>query len=255
MLIRGLFVALAGFSFIFLPGVIVSTLVRRNIRYETNLLLWGMGIMVITLFPSLYLTSLLRLIIFKEHSPGMNELYAFSLLGSFIAAIFLAGGIYLFIHFRRVNPENLLSTGILIGLGIGLLTNIFQGISLVGQGFRLVLGDMSLPGMDLLASQAWLDLLVKLVGLNIYRIALVAYNATLAGFVSLALLQKRLRWFWLAIFLNTVIMWIYTAIGLAWGTESVLANLIALVYEAGLGFLALTWLFRQTSNPPEKTVN
>jgi hypothetical protein len=245
LILRGLVVAFGGFTFIFLPGVILSALTRRNLRFDTNLLLWGMGVLVITLFPALFVTSLLRIMIFGDRAPEPAMLYVFALLGSLIAAVFLEVGKYLFLRWRNIPPPNLLEGGILIGLGVGLLTNVFQGIGLVGAGFRLVLGDTSLPDLATIASQPWVELLVGLVALNAYRIALVAVSACTGVLVAQALLHKQQRWLWLAVLINAVTAWSYNAIGLALGEEGLTANLVVLVYEAGLAALALYWLIQQ----------
>jgi hypothetical protein len=245
LILRGLVVAFGGFVFIFLPGVLISALTRRSLRFDTNLLLWGMGALVVTLFPALFVTSLLRILIFGESAPGTGMLYFFALLGSLIAALFLEGGKYLLLRLRNIPPPQLLDSGILIGLGVGLLTNVFQGISLVGAGFRLALGDSSLPGLTTIASQAWGELLAGLVALNAYRIALVAVSACTGALVAQALLYKQQRWLWLAVLINAVTAWSYNAIGLALGKTSLTANLVVIAYQAVLGALALYWLIRQ----------
>jgi len=250
LILRGLIVALGGFVFIFLPGIFIAILTRRNLRFETNLLLWGMGILVVTLFPAIFLTSLLRMIIFGERAPEAGMLYVFLFLGSLIAAIFLEGGKYLLLRWRQIPTAKLLSNGIMLGIGVGLLTNVYQGISLIGAGFRLVLGDTSTPDLIKIASQAWFDLIMGLVALNVYRIALVAISAALGGLVAYALIEGRQRWLWLAVLINAVSAWSYSAIGQALGNDSLVANIIVLLYQGVLAVLAMLWLMRQMSDAP-----
>jgi hypothetical protein len=250
LILRGLIVALGGFVFIFLPGVFISILNRRNLRSETNLLLWGMGILVVTLFPAIFLTTLLRMIIFNERAPEAGMLYAFLFLGSLMAAVFLECGKYLLLRFRQVPTAKLLGSGIMLGLGIGLLTNVYQGFSLIGAGFRLVLGDTSTPDLAKIASQAWLDLIMGLVALNIYRIAFVAISAALGGLVAYALIEGRQRWLWLAVLINAVSAWSYSAIEQALGNENLAANIIMLLYQGILAVLAVFWLMRQSPDSP-----
>jgi hypothetical protein len=246
LILRGFIVAFGGFVFIFLPGAFISILSRRNLRFEMSLLLWGMGILAVTLFPAIFLTSLMRMIIFGKLAPEGGMLYVFLLIGSLLAALFLEGGKYLFLRWRQTPTESLLGSGILLGLGVGLLTNVYQGISLVGAGFRLVLGDTSTPDLAKIASQAWFDLILGLVALNVYRIALVAISAALGGLVAYALINGRKRWLWLAVFINTVFAWSYSAIGLALGNDSLTANVIMFIYQGILAVLSLRWLMRQT---------
>jgi hypothetical protein len=250
IILRGLIVAIGGFVFIFLPGAFISVLTRRNLRFETNLLLWGMGVLVVTLFPAIFLTSLLRMMIFGQHVPEASMLYVFLFLGSMIAAVFLEGGKYLVLRWRQISTAKLLGNGIMLGIGVGLLTNVYQGISLVGAGFRLVLGDLSTPDLVKIASQAWLDLILGLVALNVYRIALVAISAALGGLVANALINGRLRWLWLAILINTVSAGSYSAIGLALGNDSIIANAIVFLYQGVLAVLAVLWLMRQAPDLP-----
>jgi len=255
LILRGLIVALGGFVFIFLPGAFIAILTRRNLRFETNLLLWGMGVLVVTLFPAIFMTSLLRMMIFGERAPEAGMLYAFLFLGSLLAAIFLEGGKYLLLRWRQIPTAKLLGNGIMLGIGVGLLTNVYQGFSMIGAGFRLVLGDTSTPDLAKIASQAWFDLILGLITLNVYRIALVAVSAALGGLVAHALINGRLRWLWLAVLINTVSAWSYSAIGQALGNDSLVANVIVLLYQGALAVLAIFWLMRQVSDaphPPEK---
>jgi hypothetical protein len=254
LILRGLIVALGGFVYIFLPGAFISILARRNLRFEANLLLWGIGVLVVTLFPAIFLTSLLRMMISGERVPEGGVLYAFLFLGSLIAAIFLESGKYLLLRLRQIPTEKLLGNGIMLGIGVGLLTNVYQGFSLIGAGFRLVLGDTSTPDLAKIASQAWLDLVLGLITLNVYRIAFVAISAALGWLVAHALIEGRQRWLWLAVLINTVSAWTYSAIGQALGNDSLVANIIVLLYQGILAVLAVFWLIRQApeaSHTPE----
>ncbi len=245
LILRGLVLTTGGFLFIFLPGLIISLLTRRSLRFDTNQLLWGMGVMVVTLFPAMFLTSILRVLLLGNQVAGLAALLQFALLGSLIEAFFLEGGIYLLMRWRHVPPEKLAGTGILLGFGVGLLINVFQGFSLVGAGIRLAFGDVSMPDLARVASQSWTDLLASLMAMNVYRIALVAVSAVLGALVARALLTTRKGWFWLAVAFNTALAWSYTAIGLVLGTESLAANLVVIIFEAIVAGFAIWWLIRQ----------
>lgn len=255
LILRGLIVALGGFIFIFLPGAFVAILGRRNLRAENSLLLWGMGVLVVTLFLAIFLTTLLRMIIFGERAPESGMLYVFLFLGSLVAAIFLECGKYLLLRFRQIPTARLLGSGITLGFGIGLLTNVYQGISLIGAGFRLVLGDTSTSDLARIASQAWFDIILGLLALNVYRIALVAISAALGGLVAYALIEGRQRWLWLAVLINTASAWSYSAIGQALGNENLVANIIVLLYQGILAALAVLWLMRQSPDTSSLTEN
>lgn len=245
LILRGLIVALAGFSFIFLPGAIVSFPSRRGLHFEPNILLWGMGVLFVGLFPAYFLTSLLRMVLFGDRFPESTMLLAFSFLASLVAAVFIEVGKYLVLRWRLIPPPRLLGSGIMLGIGVGLLTNVFQGISLVSAGFRLALGDHSAPDLAGIASQAWTDLILSLLALNIYRIAVVSLSAALGGLVAQALLRARLRWLWVAVLINAVAAWSYSAIGAGLGNDSLGAIVAALVYQGVVAGFALYWLIRQ----------
>lgn len=254
LVIRGLIVAFSGFVFIFLPGIIVSLLTRRGLRFDTKLLLWGMAVLVVTLFPAYFITILLRLMVFGESMPQSVMQYAFIFLGSLITALFLEGGKYLLLRLLKISIPELPVSGIWVGLGIGLLTNVFQGLSLAGAGFRLVLGDISMPDLVKIAEQAWGDLLIGLVALNVYRIALVALSAVLGWLVAHALVKGQRRWFWLAVGINAITAWSYAAVELALQDQTLIANFIIIVYQAVLAALALRWLMQKISDIPQQPV-
>ena len=75
LFLRGILVVIGGLAFVFLPGAVIATLTKRDLRYESSLLLWGMGILLICLFPALFLTSLLRMIFFGQGDPTPAMLY------------------------------------------------------------------------------------------------------------------------------------------------------------------------------------
>jgi hypothetical protein len=93
LILRGLVLTTGGFLFIFLPGLIISLLTRRSLRFDTNQLLWGMGVMVVTLFPAMFLTSVLRVLLLGNQVAGLAALLQFPFLID--RSLFLEGGIYL----------------------------------------------------------------------------------------------------------------------------------------------------------------
>lgn len=239
LILRGLIIVISGFLFIFLPGTMISLLTRRSLHFSSNLLLWGMGVMVVALIPALFLTSALRVLILGNRVAGLNQLLLFTLLGSLISALFLEGGKYLFLRWRKISTELLLGSGIMLGFGVGLLTNVFQGISMVGAGLRLTFGDTAQPELAQMASQPWINLLTSMAALNIYRIALVAVSAVLGGLVARALITHQQRWLWLAVLINAAAAWGYTGIGLVIGNDSLAGNLVAILFEGILAVLAI----------------
>jgi len=243
LILRGSIIVISGFLFIFLPGTLISLVTRRSLHFSSNLLMWGMGVMVMALIPALFLTSVLRVLILGNRVVGMSQLLLFALLGSLISALFLEGGKFLFLRWRKISTELLLGSGIMLGFGTGLLINVFQGISMVGAGLRLTFGDTAQPELAKMASQPWVNLLTSLLALNAYRIALVAISAMLGGLVARVLITRQQRWLWLAVLINTAAAWAYTGIGLVLGNDSLTGNLAAILLEGLLAALAIRVLF------------
>jgi hypothetical protein len=170
-----------------------------------------------------------------------------ALLGSLLMAAFLEGGKYLFLRWRKIDASRLLDSGAMIGLGVGVVTNVFVGMGLIGSGFRLIFGDTSTPDLAAIANQPMLNLVVSLLALNVYRMALVAVSACLGALVARALIQQQLGWLSLAVAISALTAWGYTSIGLALGAETLAGSLAVIVYEGVLAFIALRWLISQLS--------
>ncbi len=253
LIVRGLVVAAGGLAFLFLPGVLISFLTRRDMRFETSSLLWGMGLFLVTLFPALFLATTISGIVTRRETPTLPQQYGLYLLQTALEALFLLGGLYLLLRWRKVAPEKLLDTAMLLGLGAGLMTDVFLGLGLVGAGFRLVFGDTSTQDLASIATQPWPNLATSLIALNVYRVALVAVTTALAALASRSLMAGgQRRWLWIAVAIHALVAWGYNAIGLALGSDALPAHLVAIVYEGALAALALFWLTRQMANLPRE---
>ncbi len=242
LFLRGLVVALSGVIFIFLPGSAVALIHRRGIAYERMLLLWGMAVLVVAFLPANFLISLGRQIALTGREAGPATPYLVALAGSLLTALFIEGAKYLLLRWRKVPPEALLAAGVMVGLGVGLLTKVFQGFILLGAGIRLLLGDTSTAELAAIAAQGWPSLIVNLLALITDRVALVMVSAALGALVALALHSGQVRWLWLAVAVNAAFNWVYTAIGLSLGTDNLTANLLVIGYESLLATLAFYWL-------------
>lgn len=253
LFLRGLVVAIGGMAFIFLPGAVIGVLSRRGLRYESTLLLWGLAVLAVALLPSFFLTNMIILFTQGDRAPGPVTPYWNGLLGGILTALFVEGAKYLLLRWRKIAPANLLQSGVMLGLGVGLLTKVFQGLILLGAGIRLIFGDTSTEDLAAIAARRWPDLLVSLAALITDRFALVMVSAALGALVARALIAKRLRWLWLAVVLNAAYNWVYNAIGLALGADSLIASALIIVYEGALAVLVLRWLSGEiaASPPPE----
>jgi len=262
LILRGLVVAASGFLFIFSPGLPMSLLMRRSRSpsFNRDLLFWGIGAWLVALLPSLFLQSLLRQSL--QNSPTPRDLsgqpigYVLTLAGAFLTAFFVAGAMYLVLRRTRrdVPPEQLYPNGLVLGFGVGLIAQVFTGLSLVGAGFRLMFGDTSTETLAALTRVSWLELVLALLALILFRPALLVVSAARGVLVARAL-NERLRFFWLAVLVEAVFTWAVLALQLALGGDSPgqvlvggvdpLTSVVTILYYLLAFGLAYSWLLAQ----------
>ncbi len=219
--------AASGFFFIFSPGLPMSLLLRggRGPAIDRGSLYWGIGVGLIAVVPSLFLQSLLRQIVQADVAPralaGQPSDYALTLVAALITASFVAGGIYLVLRLRRraAPADGLLPNGLALGFGVGLIAQVFTGLSLVGAGFRLMFGDASNPTMVSLGQISLLGLLIGLLPLILFRPALLVVSAARGVLVARSLVDGP-RFFWLAVLVDAAFVWGVVALQLALGGEN-----------------------------------
>lgn len=259
---RGLLIAVSGFLFIFSPALPMGRLARRVPSLGRDLVYWGIGVWLVALLPSLFLQSLLRQAV-QAGAParplsGTPEGYGFTLVGSLLTACFVMGGIYLVLRWRKMESASSLPDGLAIGFGVGLVAQVFTGLSLVGAGFRLLLGGTEDPAGTLtaLARVPMLQLVAGLVALIVFRIALLTVSAGLGVLVARSAAGERGA-FWRAVVLDAAFAWGILALQLAIGSDNpggllagsadLKTSVVAIAYYAGALALAYHWLLGQTS--------
>ncbi len=258
MILRGLLIAASGFLFIFSPGLPMSLLARRSPSFSRDIVYWGIGAWLVALLPSLFLQSLLRQILQNSPTPrglsGQPVDYALTLAGALLTALFVAGGMCLVLRFKRIEAATLPPNGLALGFGVGLITQVFTGLSLVGAGFRLMFGDTGTETLASLAQVSYLNLLLALLALILFRPALLAVSAARGVLVARAL-KERPSFFWLAVLVDAVFVWVILALQLALGGESPgqvlvggidpLTSAVTIVYYLIAFGLAYGWLLTQ----------
>lgn len=260
MILRGLLIAASGFLFIFSPGLPMSLLVRsmRGPSFNRDMVYWGIGAWLVALLPSLFLQSLLRQILQNSQTPrglsGQPMDYALTLAGALLTAFFVAGGMYLVLRFKRIEATALPPNGLALGFGVGLIAQVFTGLSLVGAGFRLMFGDTATETLTGLAQVSYLNLLLALLALILFRPALLAVSAARGVLVARAL-QERAVFFWLGVFVDAVFVWVIVALQLALGSNNpgqvliggadLLTSAVTIVYYLMAFGLAYRWLLAQ----------
>ncbi|RPI35218.1 MAG: hypothetical protein EHM70_00270 [Chloroflexota bacterium] len=259
MILKGFALAAGGFLFIFSPGLPMSLISRRSPAVKRDLVYWGMLVWLAALLPSIFIQSLLRQILLGSQTPGTLPSpavladYAMTLIGALLTAFFVTGAMMLVLG-RQKSDTALLPNGLALGFGVGLVAQLFTGLSLVGAGFRLMFGDTSSPTLAGLAQTGFFEILVGLLPLVLFRPALLSVSA-LQGVLAGRALRESWKYFWLAIFVNTIFVWAITAFQLVLGgnnagevlvghTDLPVSAVTALYYLLAFG-LAMRWLFAQ----------
>lgn len=258
MIIRGLFVAIGGFLFIFAPGLPMKLLIQRFRSFERDLLYWGIGTWFVAMLPMLFLQNLLRQFVL---GPGSSDAvpegvwrFLLPFLSSMVGAFVVQGALYLVLRRKRPERSADFMDGLSLGFGSGLVVQVFIGLTFISAGFRLSFGDLSTPFQNVLAELPLYVLLIWLLAHLLYRAAIPLVNGALGVLLARAV-TERLRFLWLAILIYTVFESAFGFILLGLGSQSLevsstggmsLANLLITVAYFILAFvLAYWWLISQ----------
>ncbi len=256
MFLRGLLVAASGFLFIFSPGLPMRLLTRHSPLFHRDMVYWGIGVWLIALLPSLFLQSLLRQILQKGALSGPPSGYALTAIGALLTALFVAGAMYLVLRFkgRDDSPGHLPGNGMALGFGVGLIAQVFTGLSLAGAGFRLMFGDTSTETLVGLTQIGFVELILALLSLILFRPALLAVSAVRGVLVARSF-KERPAFFGLAVVVDAAFVWSIVAFQIAFGDETagqVLAgnantvtSTVTVVYYILAFALAYRWLMAQ----------
>ena len=222
MVLRGLLVAASGFLFIFSPGLPIGLLARRTAGLNRDFIYWGIGLWAVAQFLSLLVQFLLRPLF--QPDPALSAIttgpddYALSFVGALITSFFVAGALFIKLYWSRrgVASERLYGDGMSLGFGVGLISQIFTGLSLVGAGFRLVFGDAATATLAAVAVSGYSNLLFNLLPLILFRPALLVISAATGVLVARSI-TERARFFWLAVLVQAVFVWALVAMQFALG--------------------------------------
>ncbi len=202
MVLRGILVALSGFLFIFAPGVPMGMLRRFGRSFPREHLYWGMGIWLVSLLPTYFLQSLLRQAI---QGPGaaaaagidLPSTALLSLVAPILAALIVVGGMLLYLRWKAPPADGRIEAGLTLGLGAGLIAQVFRGLDFVGGGMRLAYEGAGDPGLAPLAHAPMLDLITALLAEILFRVAFLTVCGVVGILVARAAGDSP-RSFWLA---------------------------------------------------------
>lgn len=256
MIVKGLIIAASGFLFIFAPGLPMQWLYRKYGNQAKSLLATGIFVWVIAQLLAIFVQSLIRPALPENVNiidPGNPLEYALSLIGSLIAALFLAIGLYFILRRENKKATVAMFSVLTLGFGAGLINQVFNGLNLVGSGFRLTLGAITNSDLGEFAEVAFMDLILVLLALIAFRIALLIVTTMVAAMVGRAVFGEKL-FFWQAVVLSALFHWavivIFLRIGdspgqLTVGQANPITSVISIVFCVLASWISYQLLNRQ----------
>jgi uncharacterized membrane protein YhfC len=241
MALKALLLCVQGFLFIFLPGVVMSFIMRRGPAVDRGLVWWGAGGLLVALLPMNFFGSLARQIL----AASGGSLAAQLAVAALLSGLFVESMKYLVLRYRRLAGGAAVPAGIAVGLGVGLITRIFVGFALVGTGIRLLWGDTSTPLLAETAARSFPDLGLAALTSLADRLALLLLNAGLGAVVGRAIADKKRRLLFVAVFIHAAIELAYGVVTVSLEGTGQLATLAAFAFDCTLVVGAWSWLNRQ----------
>ena len=243
MALKGFLLCAHGSLFVLLPAYVMFLLVRRVPNLDRTLIWWGAGGFLVATFPQNFFTILSREVL--DAASVCYTAVAKLVVAALLAGLFLEGVKYLVLRYRRVGGEALVPSGVAVGLGAGLMNQIFQGFVLVGIGFRLLFGDISSPLAAERAASSISALGLAAVDSLLSRLSWLIVSACLGALIARAILVSKKSLLLEAMLLHAGIELIARAIALSLQGRGFLATLLALAFDCVLLAVGWAWLNRQ----------
>src|SRR5512145_1845815 len=186
MVFKGLLVVISGFLFIFASGIPMRLIARFRPDYKRDGIYWGVIIWIFAFFLSTFLQNLVRQIA----SGGVNDSPVASpwpfLIGAVFTTLFVQIGMLIFLRNYRKKDEDVISGGLALGFGIGLIAQVFTGMILItagagvllqGFGVTLPFGNIQAATLELISKESLFGLIAALLSLILFRVALLTVSA------------------------------------------------------------------------------
>lgn len=240
LVIRGLLLAVDGFIFVFMPALLLPVLRRRQPEVDRGFVWWGTGTFLVSLLPALFLSSLTRQILQPDDRLAAQALVA--LIGALINGVLIIGAQYLLLRWRKPEPAMLPATGLAVGLGVGVVTQIFVGFAHVGAGLRLLFfQDTSTPELAALAAVPIGLFLFKLLAELVNRAVVLVVSGGLGYLVGRSLAGRR-GLLGLAMLLYAAFNLTFQLIQLGLAEQELLSGVVSILLATVVGGLVLRWL-------------
>jgi hypothetical protein len=241
MALKALLLCVQGFLFIFLPGVVMSLILRRATEVDRGLVWWGAGGFLIALLPLDFLGSLLRQIL---GASGSSLVVQFAV-AALLSGVFVEGMKYLVLRYKDLERETVVAAGVAVGLGMGLITKIFLGFAFVATGIQLLFGDTSTPLLAQTAARSLPDLGLAALSSLADRLALLLFNGGLGAVVGRVILDSKRRLLLVAMVVHAAIEFAYSVITMELEGHGQLPILAALAIDCALVAGGWWWVNRQ----------
>jgi hypothetical protein len=235
-----LLLAVDGVVFVLLPAFLLPRLLNRHPGVNRRFTWWGAGTFLVSLIPSLFLSSLARQILQPGDGPAAQV--GLALISALISGVLVIGAQYLLLRWRKPELTLMPATGLTVGLGVGVVTQIFAGFARIGAGLRLLFfRDTSAPELAALAAIPIGLLALQLLAELLNRAAVFFFNGGLGYLVGRSVIGRRS--------LLLLAMLLYAAFGCAsqllqigLEKQEVLASMVSLLFALVVGGAALRWL-------------
>ena len=264
MIIKGLLVVASGFIFIFSPGIPMRLISQYKPDYKKDGLYWGIGIWIIVFFLSTFLQNFIRQIATGgqgtvEANASLSNLAPY-LLGSVLTTLLLQAGMLIFLRNRTGKGEDIASDGLALGFGIGLITQIFTGMNLIGAGAGLIFGNSGIGStlasvqsqmISSIAEVGTFSMVAVLLSMILYRVALLTISAVQGYLVSKSLREGKKQYFYAGLCVYILFTWSILLLqlllgendpGQILGVTSPLTSIITSVLYLVFTFLGYKWL-------------
>ena len=272
MVFKGLLVVISGFLFIFASGVPMRLIARFRPNYKREGIYWGVGIWIIVFFISTFMQNVIRKIV----SGGVNNEPITSpwpfLLGAVLTTLFVQIGMLIFLKKYRKQGEEVISGGLALGFGIGLIAQVFTGMILItagagvllqGFGVKLPVGIIQEVTLDLISKESLFGLIAALLSLILFRVALLTVCAAQGYLVADSMLGRK-RLFWFALLGYSAFTWLVFLLQILLGEEnpgqvslgltSPLTSIVSAAYYLAVCILGYRWLSGELHSTDKKAI-